>query len=121
MTETQWLLVCCGVMAACSLVMTVLMIGVMQELRRLLKRCQALVPTCQAMARDARHTLRHLHRAVRTGYRVARQVEDAVQRVCAVGTEVADQVLSVRNRLHTFVSRLRGNHRTRAASRPSSS
>ena len=118
MDDSRWLLLCGTIMALCAIVMTGVALAAARDVRRALACWNAVLMECQALANEARRTLRRVHRVMTAGERMAAQVEGTVRRVCAVSADVTERVLGVRDRLQAFVSRLRGNHRTRAGSRP---
>src|SRR3989338_884423 len=118
MDESRWMLFCLAVLALCGVVVTGLALSLMGDVRRTLGCWQAMATECQATAKDARRMLHRVHRLLTAGDHIVAQVEETVHRVCVAAEDVTGRVLGVRDRLQAFVTRLRGNHRTGAGSRP---
>lgn len=80
-----------GVLATAAVAMTGIALVTALELRRMLRRLDAFLPTCDATVRETRRVMTQARHLLTRTTEAAGQVEGVVGRVCATATQAMEQ------------------------------
>ena len=99
-----------GVISLCLVTITVSLLVTARDLRRVLKRVDAILPACDQAAQEARRILGEARQLLKRTHKTARHIETVVEQACHVASDVIEQVVSLKGRARTFLAkRLFGN------------
>lgn len=105
MVESWLPTVLLGVISACVVVMTGILVMTAGDLRRLLRHVDALLPDCAQALREARRTLGTTRRLATRATHLARSVEGVVRQACQAATDTISDVLDLRAQARRFLAR----------------
>lgn len=105
MAELWFPTVLLGVISACVVVMTGILLMTATDLRRLLRHVDAMLPDCAQALREARQTLGTTRRLASRTTHLARSVEGVVKQACQAATDTIGDVLDLRARARRFLAK----------------
>jgi hypothetical protein len=106
-----------GLISACVLVMTCVFVMTANDLRRVLRRVETLLPDCARAIREAQQALGTTRRLMARASRLARQVEGVVAQACEVAADTIGEVLDLRARARRFLAQWHGKNGARSGPR----
>ena len=98
-----------GVIALSLVLMAGTMAVTAWHARRVLRKIEAMLPSCDQTLRDMHQVLQHTRRLVRHGSTAAHRVEAVVQKTCEMAEDLMDRVIRLKHRAEEVVGSYFGN------------
>ena len=109
MSEEHTITVLLAVISVSALVMTVILCVTAFELRRMLRRVNAILPHCDETVLEARRALGAARQLLVRTDETTRHVQGVVGKACHIASEVIDHMAFWTGRVQTFLAQRLGN------------
>jgi len=103
------LLMCLGVISACALAMTATMVWTARDMRRALRRVNAILPSAEQALRDVHRALHHVRRLLTRADQASRRVEIIVHQACDTAEDVVERVSALKQQAQHSLGKWLGN------------
>ena len=99
-----------GVMSVCLVTLTLLVLIVSRQLRRVLLRIQtALLPACEETLEEARRTFAETRQLISHTNKTTHHVEEVVHKTCEGASAILDNLFLLKERAQAFLKERFGN------------
>ena len=109
MSETSLIVVLLGLITICMVALTTVLSMTARDVRRTLRRINAMLPRCDEAIRDFHHAMGQAHQVLRQATQITKYVEAVVSKTCTAALEVIEPVLTWKGRAEAFFIERFGN------------
>ena len=109
MAETSLIVVLLGFISICTVAVTMVLAITARDVRRTLRRVNAMLPRCDEAIRDFHHAMSQAHQVLRHATQITRHIDAVVSKACTAALDVLEPVLTWKDRTQAFIAEQFGN------------
>ncbi len=99
----------CGIMSVCAMILTAVVCLTARDVRRTLRRVNALLPTCDQTLREIHRAVGEAHRVLVRSNRITRSIEEVAHLATQATLNVIEPIMSWKTRLESLFAGQGGN------------